>query len=124
MSQRLFLLDQRCNDGVSRNLKADIEGVVLAIQPALGEKLRTLAVSNAIDDMSRYWIIEGNDPLVSWVVSGTANLSALLVSGIKRTEVMTHFSELHLLLLLVGSYCYLVNREFHDEQTGSAEGYG
>jgi hypothetical protein len=61
--------------------------------------------------------------LVAWVVSGATEFSALLVGRVESTEVMAHFGDLRLFLLLVGSYCYLVFGDFHEEQTGSVESY-
>jgi len=69
-------------------------------------------------------IIERDNALFTTVVSGSSVLWVLLGSGIEGKEEVTHFRGLRLFLLLVGSYCYLAFREFHEDQTGAEESYG
>jgi hypothetical protein len=123
-SHQLLLLNQRRNHRVPRNLKPDIEGIVLAVQPTLREQLRALSVSNTVGDVNREVIIERHNSLVATVVSGSTVLWVLFVRGIKGKEEVTHFRGLRLFLLLVGSYCYLVFGELHENQTGAEEPYG
>jgi len=122
-SHQLLLLNQRWDHRVPRNLESDIEGVVLAVQPTLREQLGALSVSNTVGDVKCDVIVERDNPLFATVVSGATVLWVLFGSGIEGKEEVTHFRGLRLFSLLVGSYCYLVNREIHEDQTGAEDAY-